>query len=91
MYHAIVDAVKKAGKAYKIKMIIPTGTAIQNARTSFIGDHMNRDGHHLMCPDVIGCRTWFERIFKRNNREMSGIWMRLEKLLPESHAAVKHP
>ena len=24
MYHAIVDAVKKAGKAYKIKMIIPT-------------------------------------------------------------------
>ena len=47
MYHAIVDAGKKAGKAYKIKMIIPTGTAIQNARTSFIGDHMNRDGHHL--------------------------------------------
>lgn len=28
-------------------MIIPTGTAIQNARTSFVGDHMNRDGYHL--------------------------------------------
>lgn len=66
MYHAIVDAVKKAGKAYKIKMIIPTGTAIQNARTSFIGDHMNRDGHHL---DVkVGrytaactCLTYYQR------------------------------
>ena len=47
MYHSIVDAVKKASTLSKIKMIIPTGTAIQNARTSFIGDHMNRDGYHL--------------------------------------------
>ena len=42
MYHAIVDAVKKAGKAYKIKMIIPTGTAIQNALSSFFVDNMYR-------------------------------------------------
>ena len=27
--------------------LIPTGTAIQNVRTSFIGDTVNRDGYHL--------------------------------------------
>ena len=31
MYHSIVDAVKQAGKLVGIKMIIPSGTAIQNA------------------------------------------------------------
>ncbi len=59
---------KKAAKVNKIKIVIPSGTAIQNARTSFIGDHLNRDGHHL---DVkIGrytaACTWFECIFKHN-------------------------
>ena len=68
MYQAITDAVKKAAKVNKIKIVIPSGTAIQNARTSFIGDHLNRDGHHL---DVkIGrytaACTWFECIFKHN-------------------------
>lgn len=68
MYQAITDAVKKAAKVNKIKIVIPSGTAIQNARTSFIGDHLNRDGYHL---DVkIGrytaACTWFECIFKHN-------------------------
>lgn len=27
--------------------LIPTGTVIQIARTSFLGDHLTRDGHHL--------------------------------------------
>ena len=43
---AIADAVKKAAKANKIKIVIPSGTAIQNARTSFIGDH--RDLHYSL-------------------------------------------
>lgn len=98
MYHAIVDAVKKAGKAYKIKIIIPTGTAIQNARTSFIGDHMNRDGYHL---DVKVGRytaacTWFERIFKRNvigNPYGPESLDEARKAVAQkaAHAAVKHP
>lgn len=68
MYHDIVDAVKKASKLSRIKIIIPTGTAIQNARTSFVGDHMNRDGHHLdlMIGRYTAACTWFERIFKRS-------------------------
>lgn len=48
MYNAILNAV-----ASKIKTndnfvyIVPNGTAIQNARTSYIGDHITRDGYHL--------------------------------------------
>ena len=98
MYQAIADAVKKAAKANKIKIVIPSGTAIQNARTSFIGDHLNRDGYHL---DVKVGRytaacTWFERIFKHN---VVGIPYAPEGLdearkavaQKAAHAAVKHP
>ena len=31
----------------RIRAIIPVGTAIQNARTSFIGDNLDRDTYHL--------------------------------------------
>ena len=53
MYQAIADAVKKAAKVNKIKIVIPSGTAIQNARTSFIGDHLNRDGNSLIHGQLI--------------------------------------
>ena len=98
MYQAIADAVKKAVKANKIKIVIPSGTAIQNARTSFIGDHLNRDGYHL---DVkIGrytaACTWFERIFKHNvvgNPYAPEGLDEARKAVAQkaAHAAVKHP
>ena len=98
MYQAIADAVKKAAKANKIKIVIPSGTAIQNARTSFIGDHLNRDGYHL---DVkIGrytaACTWFERIFKHNvvgNPYTTEGLDEARKAVAQkaAHAAVKHP
>ena len=98
MYQAIADAVKKAVKANKIKIVIPSGTAIQNARTSFIGDHLNRDGYHL---DVkIGrytaACTWFERIFKHNvvgNPYAPEGLDEVRKAVAQkaAHAAVKHP
>lgn len=47
MYRAIVKTVGKHAKKNKIKRIIPSGTAIQNGRTSFLGDHFCRDGYHL--------------------------------------------
>ena len=98
MYQAIADAVKKAAKANKIKIVIPSGTARQNARTSFIGDHLNRDGYHL---DVkIGrytaACTWFERIFKHNvvgNPYTPEGLDEARKAVAQkaAHAAVKHP
>lgn len=98
MYHAIVDAVKKASKLSKIKMIIPSGTAIQNARTSFVGDRMNRDGYHLdlKIGRYTAACTWFERIFRRNvigNSYAPEGMDENRKLVAQkaAHAAVKRP
>ena len=65
MYQAIVDAYSRAAKLVGIKIIIPSGTAVQNARTSFIGDRMDRDGYHL---DLLWGRytaacAWYEKLF----------------------------
>lgn len=48
MYEAVVDAYGKAKDRHpELQFIIPTGTAIQNARSSFFGDRLCRDGFHL--------------------------------------------
>ena len=48
MYEAITDAVQTTvmPTGYFTRLI-PTGTAIQNLRTSFVGDNLTRDGYHL--------------------------------------------
>ncbi|RZK44036.1 MAG: DUF4886 domain-containing protein [Pedobacter sp.] len=68
MYQAISSTSKKAMKLVPFDLLVPAGTAIQNARTSFIGDKMCRDGYHL---DLnIGRYTascaWYEAIFKES-------------------------
>ena len=48
MFNSIVDATRKAKETHpELEFLIPTGTAIQNLRTSFIGDNLTRDGAHL--------------------------------------------
>lgn len=48
MYNAIVSAVQsKIVPNQKIKTIVPNGTVIQNARTSYLGDSLTRDGYHM--------------------------------------------
>jgi hypothetical protein len=48
MYQGIVDSVKsKIVPDLEINSVIPNGTAIQNARTSWLGDTLTRDGLHL--------------------------------------------
>lgn len=48
MYQAIVNAVQtNVVTNSDISYIIPNGTAIQNARTSYLGDTLTRDGYHL--------------------------------------------
>ena len=98
MYQAIANAVKKAAKANKIKIVIPSGTAIQNARTSFIGDHLNRDGYHLDAKigRYTAACTWFERIIKHNvvgNPYAPEGLDEVRKAVAQkaAHAAVKHP
>lgn len=48
MYSAIVSAVEsEVATNPNIQIIIPTGTAVQNSRTSKLGDTTTRDGYHL--------------------------------------------
>ena len=48
MYNAILGAVDSEVKTKsEIVGIIPSGTAIQNLRSSYIGDTVTRDGYHL--------------------------------------------
>lgn len=65
MYKAIIDAVSK-GKDYAgIDIIIPTGTSIQNARTSYIGEKITRDGTNLNLETgrfTAAC-IWYDTLF----------------------------
>lgn len=48
MYNAIVSTVKeKVLTKPDFSFVIPSGTAIQNLRTSLYGDNLTRDGYHL--------------------------------------------
>jgi hypothetical protein len=48
MYNSIVSSIKKkVDTNTDIDLVIPVGTAIQNARTSTIGDTLTRDGFHM--------------------------------------------
>jgi len=68
MYNSIVDAVWKAADLVDINLIIPAGTAIQNGRTSYIGDKFCRDGYHLEVTygRYTAACTWFNKIFNRS-------------------------
>lgn len=68
MYNAIVDAVDRAAKLVGIDIVIPCGTAIQNARSTVLKDAITRDGQHLHRPNgryVAAC-TWFETVFGKS-------------------------
>lgn len=66
MYNAIVAAARRAmTENAELKLIVPSGTAIQNARTTYVGDVFNRDGYHLEVNygRYTAACTWFEAIF----------------------------
>ena len=98
MYNCIVDAARKAVKEHGIKIVIPVGTAVQNARTTFIGDNMNRDGHHLenSYGRYTAACTWYEALTGRsvlgNAYHPEGLNADLTRAAQEAaHAAVQSP
>lgn len=68
MYNAIANVSQQVKNIVPIDIIIPTGTAIQNGRTSSIGDNFTRDGYHLSKPmgRYTAACTWFEAIFNHS-------------------------
>lgn len=72
MYNKIISTVKNVvlpQKAFNI--LIPAGTVIQNARTSYFGDKLTRDGYHLneLARYIVGY-TWYATL---TGRELSEI------------------
>ena len=65
MYDMIIDCVKDCIEPEsRFKIIIPCMTSIQNARTSFLGDTLTRDGYHMdyyIGRYIVGL-TWFSAI-----------------------------
>ena len=61
MYQCIVKATQeKIVNNEAFSGIIPAGTAVQNARTSYIGDTLTSDGYHLnSIGEVIGGYMWY--------------------------------
>lgn len=64
MYEAIMKASRKAVGKYNLK-VIPSGTAIQNARSFLGNDNQTRDGFHLngFGQYTASC-VWYEVLFK---------------------------
>ena len=62
MYNAITSAAQDVLSDYEeIVGVIPTGTAVQNLRTSYIGDKLTRDGYHMSYSTgrYLTALTWF--------------------------------
>ena len=61
MYLGIVNAVQQAVEPTgTFEKLLPVGTAIQNARTGFVGDTLTRDGFHLSdLGRAIASYTWY--------------------------------
>ncbi len=73
MYENIIKCAKKVAEEYKgILELVPTGTAIQNARTSEVGDNLTRDGFHLSYDfgRYIAALTW---AIKLTGKDISNI------------------
>ena len=65
MYNAIVNAVQTNVLTVNgINGVIPAGTAIQNLRTSGLGDTLTADGYHLKDTygDYTAALTWFRAL-----------------------------
>ena len=98
MYKGIVKASAKAKKLFSFDLLVPSGTAIQNARTTFLGDNLTRDGYHLnlQIGRFIAACTWFESLF---GEEAPTERYHPENVSPEAaevakqaaHAAVRKP
>lgn len=64
MYTQVVNVTHEQANKVGIKRIIPTGTALQDARTSHLGKDLTRDGFH-MSKDFgryMAACTWFEAL-----------------------------
>lgn len=72
MYRHICDAARQAMADNAISLVLPSGTAIQNARATSLGDNLNRDGYHLdmKIGRYIAACTWYGVLFGKDVTEI---------------------
>lgn len=72
MYRHICDAARQAMADNAISLVLPSGTAIQNARATSLGDNLNRDGYHLdmKIGRYIAACTWYAVLFGKDVTEI---------------------
>lgn len=66
MYDSIIACAQQLMASHpELELLIPAGTAVQNCRTSYIGERMNRDGYHLNYNHgrYVAALSWYEVIF----------------------------
>lgn len=98
MFDAINSVSKKMDKSKFFAFVVPSGTAIQNARSSSLGDTFTRDGYHLNLDygRFTAACTWYEKLFGMDVRKNEFIPSKLTaaqgKIAKEAaHKAVKKP
>lgn len=98
MFDAINAVSKKMDKSKMFAFVVPSGTAIQNARTSTLGDTFTRDGYHLNLDygRFTAACTWYEKLFGLDARKNEFIPSKLTesqgKIAKEAaYKAVKKP
>ena len=73
MYAGIVDATKKADDNHHFDIVINSFDAVQNGRTSYLGDTFDRDGWHLNMSYgryTVSC-LWYEKLTGKSVLENS--------------------
>jgi len=98
MYDSIMNVTSKIDKSKDFAFIIPSGTAIQNGRSSSIGDHYTRDGYHLNLDygRFTAALTWYAKLFgldpRKNNYKPEKVTEVQAKIAREAaYKAVKKP
>ena len=96
MYSEIMEASKGICEKYGFR-VVPSGTAIQNTRTTFNRDNITRDGYHLnRLGEYVAALTWYETL---SGRTVIGNSYKPDCIMPEyarmaqasAHAAVLSP
>jgi len=99
MYEMICSATKEAVAAHpEIDLVMNSMDAVQNARTSYFGDNLTRDGWHLNYTTgryTAGC-LWFEKIMGRSvvgNTYRPSAMSEADALVCQTaaHEACEHP
>ena len=96
MYNAIINTTQSLVVGnWNIEGYLPSGTAIQNLRTSYLGDTLTRDGYHLSLD--IGRYTaalvWYKQLFGADLTNLTTVpkkYLNIAQHLPAIKEAVNN-